>query len=267
VIADLSYGPYGERNLFDLYLPECSEGPFPTVICIHGGGWKGGSKEGYRWMAQDLAGHGLAAASITYRFWPEWRCPAAIDDAQRVVRWLRHHASRYGLDPARFGAIGGSAGGHLASYLGLMETRDNSDAELAPYSSKVQCVVDCYGPVDFVGMMTSASAPIVEGFMGKPLAGAEEDYRRASPYHLVSPNPPPFLLVHGTADIGVKQGQVPIDQSERFAAKLRQAGGDVTFLPLEGGPHGFTANPQGEYAQRMWRAALPFVTKHLARHT
>ena len=114
------------------------------------------------------------------------------------MRWLRKNAAQYGLDPERFGAIGGSASGHLASYMALADTRDNSDAALAVYSSRVRCVVDCYGPVDLVGMMQSASAPIVQAFIGKPLEGNEEDYRKASPVSYVKKNPPPFLIVYGT---------------------------------------------------------------------
>jgi acetyl esterase/lipase len=214
-------------------------------------------------MAEDLAGRGFAAATMTYRFWPDWPCPAAIDDAQRAVRWLRRHAGRYGLDPARFAAMGSSAGGHLASYLGLCETRDNNDPDLAAYSSRVQCVGDFCGPVDLVGMMTSASAPIVEGFMGRPLAGAEEEYRRASPFHLVSPGAPPFLIVHGSLDTGETQGQVPIDQSERFAARLKAAGADAAFLCLEGAGHGFATDPATDHARIMWQAVVPFLHRHL----
>ena len=264
LLKDLSYGPHGERNLLDLYLPEQHAAPLPLVICIHGGGWTGGSKEVYEWLGKRVTDLGMAAASITYRLWPQWRCPAAIDDAQRAARWLRRNAARYGLDLNRFGAMGGSAGAHLASYLGLAQTRDNGDAELAGFSSRVACVVDCYGPVDFPAMMASASAPIVEGFMGMPYsAQTEAAYREASPFHLVAPVPPPFLLLHGTEDVGVEKGQVPLSISERFAEKLRQAGGDATLVRLEGAPHGFTARPDSPHALAAWDAAAPFLERHL----
>lgn len=114
---------------------------------------------------------------------------------------------------------GGWAGAHLASYVALAETRDNSDPELAQFSSRVQCVVDCYGPVELVGMMRSASGPIVQGFVGKPLEGHEEDYQKASAVSYVEKNPPPFLIVHGTRDVGTSPGQVPIEQSIEFFSK------------------------------------------------
>jgi acetyl esterase/lipase len=267
IIQDVAYGAHGERNLLDIYLPQAGEAPRPLVICIHGGGWAFGDKKAYAWLAESLVQEGFAAASITYRFAPDWHAPTQMDDAQRAVRWLRKNAVKYGLDAERFGAIGGSAGGHLASYLALAETRDNSDPDLAAYSSRVQCAVDCYGPVDLVAMMSSASAPIVEGFIGKPLAGHEDDYRRASPVTYVGEDPPPLLIVHGTLDVGTSRGQVPIEQSISFSEQLRKAGGEVTLVKLEGAGHGFSHGSRNQHAEKMWVAALEFFTKHLNRRS
>lgn len=264
IIKDVSYGPHA-RNVMDLYLPEAGPTPRPLVICIHGGGWAGGDKRVYAWLGQALARQGFAAVSITYRFAPAWRAPAQMDDVQRAVRWLRKNAGQYGLDPQRFGAIGGSAGGHLASYLALNDTRDNSDAELAEYSSRVQCVVDCYGPVDLEAMMQSASARIVQNFLGMPLAGNEEAYRNASPAFHIKPNPPPFLIIHGTRDLGTSPGQVPIAQSIGIHEKLRQAGGESTLLKLEGAGHGFTGGGSNRYAQETLAAAVDFFGRHLRK--
>lgn len=265
VIKDVAYGPHGARTTMDLYLPQAGAEPRPVVICIHGGGWAGGDKKAYGWIGEALARKGFAAASITYRFAPAWRAPTQMDDVQRAVRWLRKNAAQYGLDKERFGAIGGSAGGHLASYLALVEARDNSDAELAQFSSKVQCAVDCYGPVDLVGMMQSASAPIVEGFLGKPLEGHEEDYRKASPVSYVKKNPPPFLIVHGTRDVGTSRGQVPIEQSIEFCEALQKAGGEATLLKFEGAGHGFTHNRSNPHAEKALAAAVEFFSKHLKK--
>ena len=266
VIKDVSYGLHA-RNVMDLYLPQDKEGapPRPLIICIHGGGWAGGDKGRFGWMAEAFARKGFAAASITYRFAPAATAPAQMDDVQRAVRWLRKNAKTYGIDPERFGAIGGSAGGHLAAYLGLADTRDNSDAELAKYSSRVQCVVDCYGPVDLVEMMKSASGPIVQGFVGKPLEGNEKDYRRVSPVTYVAKGAPPFLIVHGTLDVGNRRGQVPIEQSVEFHDKLRQAGADSTLLKLEGAGHGFTGSGSYKYAQQTLAAATEFFERHLVK--
>jgi len=264
IIKDIPYGPHA-RNVMDFYLPQAGKTPRPLVICIHGGGWAGGDKRVYAWLGEALARKGFAAVSVTYRFAPTWHAPAQMDDVQRAVRWLRKNAEKYQIDPERFGAIGGSAGAHLASYLALADTRDNSDPELARYSSRVQCVVDCYGPVDLVGMMKSASAPIVEGFVGKPLEGNENAYRAASATSYVKKNPPPFLIVHGTRDLGTSRGQVPIEQSIAFQASLRHAGGDAALLKMEGAGHGFTGNGGNKYAQQTLAAAVEFLTIHLMK--
>lgn len=264
VIKDVAYGP-DKMQVMDLYLPTAAPAPRPLVICIHGGGWAGGDKKAYAWLGDALAGKGFAAASITYRRVPGVRAPAAMDDVQRAVRWLRKNAAEYQLDPERFGAIGGSAGGHLASWLGLVETRDNSDPELKRFSSKVQCVVDCYGPVDLEAMMRSASAPIVESFLGKPLAGHEEHYRDASPAFNVKKGAPPFLIFHGTRDLGTSRGQVPIEQSISFCDKLKEAGADATLIKLEGAGHGFSHSGSNKHAQEMLTSATEFFTKHLLK--
>ena len=265
VVRDVSYGP-DARNVMDLYLPRAGPTPRPLVVCIHGGGWAGGDKRVYAWLGDELARRGYAAASVTYRFAPASHAPAQMDDVQRAVRWLRRNAQQYGVDADRFGAIGGSAGGHLAAYLALADTRDNSDAELAAYSSRVQCAVDCYGPVDLEAMMKSASGPIVQGFIGKPLDGNEQAYRSASPHFLVKDRPPPFLIIHGTRDVGTARGQVPIEQSEKFHEKLRRAGGDATLLKLDGAGHGFTGSGNNKYAREALTAAVSFFDKHLMKN-
>ena len=111
--------------------------------------------------------------------------------------------------------------------------------------------------------MTSASAPIVKGFIGKPLQGNEEDYRNASPHFLVKEKPPPFLIIHGTRDVGDARGQVPMEQSEKFCEKLRLAGGDATLIKLDGAGHGFTSTGNNESAWEALAAAVRFFDKHL----
>src|SRR5947209_12678438 len=116
VEKDLSYGPNGERNTLDLYLPP-SERPLPLIIWVHGGGWQNGSKAGGG-PALRMAGRGYAVASINYRLSGMATFPAQIEDVKAAVRFLRANARKYNLDPDRFGAWGGSAGGHLVALLG-----------------------------------------------------------------------------------------------------------------------------------------------------
>ena len=260
-LTDLSYGPH-ERHLLDLYLPDRSARSLPLVVCIHGGGWMSGDKTDYAREAARFAESGFAAASLNHRYCTEFPHPAQLDDVQRAVRWLRLHAAEYGFDPARLGATGASSGAHLASFLGVTETRLHADDDLAPYSSRVQAVVDCFGPVDMLWVMRSASAPIIERFIGKPLSvETVADYVAASPSAHLKPPLPPFLIIHGTLDVGETRGQIPIGISERFALQLQACGGEAEFIALEGAGHGF--DPATPLGRRALDATVAFFRKHL----
>ena len=263
---DISYGPFGERNLCDIYRPANPPEPCPCVVFIHGGGFRGGNRTALLWNAIEWARLGGVAVTPTYRFWPDHLYPACIDDMQRLVRWLRAHADLHSIDPARIGAMGHSAGGHLGAFLGLIETRDNADRELARFSSRVRCVVDLCGPVEFVGMMSSASAPLLEGFIGKPLAEAESLYREASPVtHVASAlDPAAFLIIHGEKDDGSFQGSVPLSASQALHRELRKVGAESELLVVPEVGHDLAqGNPALPAAKRIWSAALAFLSRHL----
>src|SRR5262249_2504217 len=131
--------------------PKTGDGPFPTVICIHGGGFRAGSREGYNNLSIKLAQNGYVAMTISYRLAPKFQFPAAIYDTKAAVRWARAHGAKYKSDPDRIGVTGGSAGGHLAQFLAV--TSDvkefEGDGGNEKFSSKVACVVNVYGPSDF----------------------------------------------------------------------------------------------------------------------
>ena len=123
LIRDLDYGGDGNpRQSLDLLLPKDREEtvrPLPLVVFIHGGAWRGGSKEGGIGRLGPLVATGqYAAASINYRLTGEASWPAQIHDCKAAIRWLRGHAGEYGLDPDRIGVMGSSAGGHLVAMLG-----------------------------------------------------------------------------------------------------------------------------------------------------
>ena len=147
VLNDVAYGTAPAQKM-DVYLPSGFTGRRPGVILIHGGGWQAGDKNFYTGMGQALAARGFVAFSVNYRLTPAAQYPAQADDVQRAVRWMRGHAADYALDPARVGALGDSAGGHLSLILGTHDTLNNTDPALAAQSSRVQCVVDFYGPSD-----------------------------------------------------------------------------------------------------------------------
>ncbi len=246
VEKDVVYGTVQETKLLlDAYTPDDASPKHPGILLIHGGGFIGGDKAFYTPMGKRLAAKGYVVFSLNYRLAPKSHYPAAVDDVQRAVRWVRAHADTYHLDPNRLGALGDSAGGYLVAMLGTRDTRDNADTELAKFSSRVQCVVDLYGPTDFtIPAASSGVGPqgvfLLAQFFGKTQDQAMDIYKDGSPIIYVTKDSASFLILHGTADT-----LVPPDQSRRLHDALKTAGVPVTLLELYKYPHGFVnpANP------------------------
>jgi acetyl esterase/lipase len=244
VLRDLEYVQGGHaRNRLDLYLPEKADRPLPVIVWVHGGGWAAGDKT--NGPAFRFAAKGYAVASINYRFSQDAIFPAQIYDCKAAVRWLRASANKYRLDSAHFGAWGASAGGHLVALLGT--TGDVKDLEgpggNADQSSRVQAVVDWYGPTDF---LTAGTKDTRTHLLGGAPQEHPEQARKASPITYVSRNSAPILIMHGDED-----RTVPISQSETFAAALKKAGADVTYVVVKGGKHGGALFASAETTRRV----------------
>ncbi len=211
VEGDVPYAEVAGSQLhLDIYEPtEKGSDLRPAVVLIHGGGWTDFDKGTMRAMGQFLARAGFVAVSVDYRLFhgTENRWPAQLDDVQRAVRWLRANAGKYGVNPDHIGAFGHSAGAQLAAFLGMEDTRDNSDAALAKYSSKVQAVVDVSGPMDFTTERDPGEATFLTNFFGVDYAKGTEIWRQASPALQVAKQDAPFLIFHGTQDDNVPMAQ------------------------------------------------------------
>src|SRR5271156_1928882 len=243
VYSNIVYGVAGgETLLLDVYEPANNVGkPRPAVVLVHGGGWTNFDKSTMRALAQFLALAGFVAVPVNYRLFHDdaTRWPAQLDDVQRAVRWVRANSAKYNVDPEHVGAYGHSAGAQIATLLGMMETRDNSDALLGKYSSKVQAVVDASGPADFTGDAHDDATEFLSRFLGADFATHPEVWRDASPVSHVAKSNAPILIIHGTHD-----AMVPISQAEELNDALTKAGATVQFLRLdsdhmfhEPGPH------------------------------
>jgi acetyl esterase/lipase len=203
VLRDIEYVPGGHvRQKLDLYLPAKTNLPLPLIIWVHGGAWRGGSKQNcpaLRYVAQ-----GYAVASVNYRLSQHAIFPAQIEDCKAAVRWLRAHAKDYSLDPDRFGAWGSSAGGHLVALLGTTGGVKEFDAgSNLETSSRVQAVVDYFGPTDLLRMAEQSgsnsrmnhNAPDSpeSQLVGGTLQENREKAAKASPITYVSKDDPPTL--------------------------------------------------------------------------
>ena len=256
---DVPYLGADRAEKADLYLPPNQSGPpRPGVVIIHGGGWTGGDKGAKREIniGTTLANAGYVGMSINYRLQkkdgpPAW--PGNLHDCKVAVRYLRAQAKELNVDPNNIGVIGGSAGGHLAAMVGL--TGDDKALDpTSPFpgvSTKVNCVVDMYGPMADDKKRLERLVPIV----GATFADKPEAFRAFCPINHIDAKDPPVLILHGTADTTVE-----VADSERFAAALKQGGVAHQLVIIPGAPHTFDLQPK----QRDLRPlVLEFFDKHL----
>ncbi len=245
----------GVRPLeLDLWLPAAGNGPVPLVLFLHGGGWRLGSRSGVGPMfaGQDpmpferMAQAGIAVASADYRLSGEAAWPAQLHDAKAAVRWLRARAGELGVDPHLIAVWGESAGGHLASLLGLTagDPSLEGDVGVTGPSSEVLAVAAWYAPSDLVGFAVDAGTDPADAttreaqLLGGTPGSRPDVAAQASPLTHVSPAAPPFLLLHGAAD-----RFVPCVQSERLYAALVEAGGEVELDVYEDADHMWLGAP------------------------
>ncbi|HDL19613.1 MAG TPA: alpha/beta hydrolase [Bacteroidetes bacterium] len=231
---DIVYKEIGERKLrLDIYQQKKLQKAAPVLIFIHGGGWKKGDKADYLVYLLDFAGRGYVTATISYRFSQEAKFPAAVEDVKCAVRWLRTHAAEYHIDTNKMAVIGGSAGGHLAMMIGYSaDVKEfDKDCEVDSVSSRVQAVVNLYGPTDLTTEFAIKQKSLLE-FIGQPYDSAAEIYRRASPLTYITSDDPPTLIFHGTID-----DTVPVGQSDILKAALDKAGVANEYHRLKGWPH------------------------------
>jgi acetyl esterase/lipase len=286
--------PQGAAELLlDLYLPAGAgqpgaqqsgaqpSGALPAVVHYHGGGWRVGTRSSLGPAVdslglspiEQLVEAGFVVASADYRLSSVASFPAQLLDAKAAVRWLRAHAADYNVDPDRIYAWGDSAGGHLASLVGLTGGpagycgRPEYVDELAGVSDAVGAVAAWYPPTDLVRMGDQALPDAVARaddpgsrealLIGAQPADAPDKAAAASPLTYTGEHAPPFFLAHGTAD-----RFVPAAQSTTLAAALEAAGTDVELLLIEGADHMWSLpdmNPAA--AQKVLDATVEFFRR------
>lgn len=261
VERDVVYGTaQGTPLLLDLAMPKTGNGPFPVVVFLHGGGWSEGNRQEMNHFIEGVAGLGYVGVTVAYRLVPAARFPAQLEDCKAAVRWLRANAAKYRINPKRIGVVGFSAGGHLASMLGVTGKNDGLEGAGGnpDQSSRVQAVVSFFGLTDFStrDWPRDLENGVIEPFLGGSFANHADEYRRASPITYVTSDAPPFLFFHGSED-----KLVPVDQSKRLGEKLRNAGVFAEVNVLEGEGHGFTDAAN----QKAMRRMLDFLDAHLKR--
>ena len=237
-MLDMTYANYEGRTLkLDLYKPREKLGKLPAIVCIHGGGWAKGSRKNYTKVAQALAAHGYVAVTISYRLSGEAVFPAAIMDCKAAVRFLRAHAQTLGINSDKIGAIGSSAGGHLAALLATSYGAEELEGSggYTPFSSQIQAVVPMGAQTDFLSArnrQVSGERLIWKQFMGGSQDEKPDAYQLASPIEHLNLGDPPCFLISGEKDDESTRGA-------KFRKRMNQLGISSELEIIERAPHGF----------------------------
>lgn len=243
----------------DVVRPAKGEGPFPAVIVIHGGAWRAGNKRDVRSALDELAQRGYVGISPQYRFCPKETFPAQVHDVKAAVRWVKAHAKEYRIDTERVGAMGFSAGGHLALMLGLTGPDDGLEGdrpEGAP-DSRVHAVVNYFGPTDLgAADIPEISKPLVKDFLGGTPAEKPKEAAQASPLTYVSKGDAPVLTFQGTRD-----PLVPHTQATKLVDAMTSANVPGRLELLVGAGHGW----KGEDLDRTKLETFEFLDKYLKK--
>ncbi len=261
VMQDISYaGTDNARQTLDLALPikRTSDKPLPVIAFIHGGGWRGGSKDGgLNRIRSFLKSGNYAGVSIGYRLSNEAKWPAQIHDCKAAIRWVKANAVKHGLDGSKIAVHGTSAGGHLVAMLGTsagVKAMDGSIGAYTSQSTKVACVVDYFGPTNFLRMNDFESRidhdakDSPEGLLiGGPVQDNKKKTLTADPISYVSKEDSPFLIMHGTKDMAV-----PYNQSVILHSALKKIGVPSALLTVTGGGHGVGGGVLNEHLQKFF---------------
>ena len=239
----------GGALLMDVYKPERPNGF--AVVHITGSGWHTSLAPGaaqqkaspqVKVFGLPLVEAGYTVFAVNHRTAPWHKYPSQLEDVQRAVRFVRHNAGRWGVDPARIGGVGGSSGGHLTAMLGLHDGKGDPDDPdpVNRLSAKLQCILPWAPPVDLPAMNGKFGHATFSSWLGMRLMASDPKtsvqyklYRDASPIQYVSPDDPATLIIHGDADEAV-----PLAQAEALKAKLSAVNVPVEVIVVPGGGHG-----------------------------
>jgi acetyl esterase/lipase len=226
----------------DIYYPLSTHAAVPAVIWVHGGSWARGDKNTatYSGLTTELVNRGYLVAAVNYRLAPAYTALVQIEDIKCAIRYLRAKASDYGIDPENIGAIGESSGAHLVALLGTTDKSAGLEGNggYEDQSSRVQAVVDFSGPVDLVTMFQQV--PIGNTWLQQVFGTGDPNsdaMKKLSPVTYVSPDDPPFFIIHGDRDT-----TVPPSQSETLYQKLLDVNVPATLVMVKNADHTYLGN-------------------------
>ena len=242
--------------------------PAPVAVYLHGGSWIGGNQESGGFIISEIGpalnAAGFVVANVDYRLGPDAKWPAQIEDAKCAIRYLRAYAKELHIDPHHIGTWGHSAGGHLAALLGTAGPSAGWDTgAYHKYPSTVEAVADLSGPANLVSMSTEGASGVVKDNFVKLLGSVPpeqlpEELKSASPVTYVSPEDPPFLIIHGEFDEIVYPSQ-----SQELATALTAAGVPVTLVIVKGGGHDLDEPGAQPSPEEITKMVVDFFVAHV----
>ena len=242
---DVIYGrKFGTALTLDVFQPRPANGV--GIILMVSGGWFSSHESINADYFRALLNRGYTVFAVVHGSQPKFVITEIVPDINRAVRFIRHNAAHYGVDPNRLGITGGSAGGHLSLTMGTQGGPGDANAKdlVDRESSAVQCVACFFPPTDFLNYGRPGEDAVGVGILKsfKPAFGPRSDTaeerqklgREISPIYFVHSNMPPILIIHGDADT-----LVPIYQAQMFVKRCEEVGSTAKLVVREGKNHGW----------------------------
>lgn len=268
-VFDLEYRRAETRSLqARVYQPQ-GEGPFPTLLDVHGGAWNSGDRLSNAAVDEALAATGLVVVAIDLRLAPESSYPASLQDANFGARWLKAHARDFNGEPEPLGAFGSSSGGHVVEMTALRPREPRYAADPLPEGAEMDAslayvitrapISDPYARflfaqrtnrTDLVERSQAYFVPWDAIYEGNPTRILE----RGEPVSL-----PPMLILQGEAD-----ENIPVEVQRRFVELYRAAGGEIQLEVFPAAEHRFITHP-GPATDRALGITRAFIGRQLAR--
>jgi acetyl esterase/lipase len=244
-VANIPYGDAGREHLLDVFHHRARRAGAPVLVHLHGGRFIGGRKSlETRVLLHRLARQGWVCVSANYRLSPGATFPDYVDDAKRVIAWVREHGQQYGADPSLVFVAGCSAGAHIASMTALTPNQPEFQPGFEGADTSVAAAIGLYG---YYGLVDSRVA------------------LPSSPKAYVGDHAPPFLVVHGGNDT-----VVPAKWAREFVTALEGASASpVAYAELPGAQHGFdlVRSIRSEYVVDAVEAFAAWVRSSRLRHS
>jgi acetyl esterase/lipase len=228
----------GVKLSINLAFPQTlSAQPRPVLIMIHGGGFLKGDKSNNNLRIQKMTQLGFVAASAMYRFAPEHKFPAALDDIKLAIRFLKAHAAEYHINPQRIILSGASAGSYLAVMAGVTGNSDAFDDHglYTQFDSSVHAITGQSSPIADFRLAKYLEFSLLKRLLEHNSTNHQQRLAALSPVTYLDPQDPPMFLTHGDAD-----PIVPVEMSREFVRELAKTGHSYEYHELAGGTHSYS---------------------------